>query len=74
MEPLGSVLDMADPRDDGPDPDSRRPAVIGLVVVLALVVIAYFLVNALRKNANLEDCLMSGRSNCAPIEAPASGR
>jgi len=23
----------------------------------------------LRKNANLEDCLMSGRSNCAPIEA-----
>jgi hypothetical protein len=70
----GSVLGMADPHDDGPEPDSRRPAVIGLVVVLALVVIAYFLVNALRKNANLEDCLMSGRSNCAPIEAPASGR
>jgi hypothetical protein len=65
---------MADPHDDGPETDSRRPAVIGLVVVLALVVIAYFLVNALRKNANLEDCLMSGRSNCAPIEAPASGR
>jgi hypothetical protein len=73
-EPLGSVPGMADPHDDGPEPDSRRPAVIGLVVVLALVVIAYFLVNALRKNANLEDCLMSGRSNCAPIEAPASGR
>jgi hypothetical protein len=73
-EPLGSVLGMTDPHDDGPEPDSRRPAVIGLIVVLALVVIAYFLVNALRKNANLEDCLMSGRSNCAPIEAPASGR
>ena len=65
---------MSEPQDDGPEPDSRRPAVIGLVVVLALVVVAYFLVNALRKNANLEDCLMSGRSNCAPIEAPASGR
>ena len=69
---------MTDPRDKGLDPhdggsDSRRPAVIGLVVVLALVVVAYFLVNALRKNANLEDCLMSGRSNCAPIETP-SGR
>ena len=35
---------------------------------------AYFLVTALRKNAELEDCLMAGRRNCAPIEAPASGR
>ena len=65
---------MADPHDDDHEPDSRRPALIGLVVVLALVVAAYFLVNALRENANLEDCLMSGRKNCAPIEAPSSGR
>ena len=69
----GSVGGMTDPGDNGHQPDSRRPAVIGLVVVMALVVVAYFLVNALRKNANLEDCLMSGRSNCAPIETP-SGR
>jgi hypothetical protein len=48
--------------------------VIGLVVVLLLVIGAYFLVTALRKNADLEDCLMSGRRNCAPIEVPASGR
>ncbi len=67
---------MTDPGDNGPQneghgPDSRRPAVIGLVVVLALVVIGYFLMTALRQKANLEDCLMSGRKNCAPIEAPA---
>ena len=61
-----------DPRDPAPGPDSRRPAVIGLILVLVLVVIGYFLVNALRKNANLEDCLMSGRKNCAPIEVPPS--
>ena len=73
-EPLGSVPRMADPHDDEREPDSRRPALIGLVVVLALVVAAYFLVNALRENANLEDCLMSGRKNCAPIEVPPSGR
>ncbi len=65
---------MADPHDDDHELDSRRPALIGLVVVLALVVAAYFLVNALRENANLEDCLMSGRRNCAPIETPPSGR
>ena len=69
---LGSVPRMTRPPDDGHEPDSRRPALIGLVLVLALVVAAYFLVNALRKNADLEDCLMSGRHNCAPIEAPSS--
>ena len=71
--------DLRDPRDDrpgdeDPGPDSRRPAVIGLILVLALVVAGYFLVTALRQNANLEDCLMSGRKNCAPIEVPAPRR
>jgi hypothetical protein len=65
---------MSDPHDDGHEPDSRRPAVIGLALVLLLVIGAYFLVTALRKNSDLEDCLMSGRRNCAPIETPASGR
>ena len=63
-----------DPGDNGHEPDSRRPALIGLAVVLVLVVIAHFLVNALRQNSQMEDCLMSGRRNCAPIEAPSSGR
>ncbi len=62
--------DLKDPHDDG----SRRPAVIGLIGVLVLVVAGYFLVSALRQNANLEDCLMSGRKNCAPIETPAPQR
>jgi hypothetical protein len=62
------------PRAENPEPDSRRPAVIGLVIVLGLVVAAYFLVTALRNNANLEDCLMSGRRNCAPLEIPEKGR
>jgi hypothetical protein len=66
---------MSAPRDDDrldqdPGPDSRRPAVIGLILMLALVVAGYFLVTALRQNANLEDCLMSGRKNCAPLEMP----
>jgi len=53
-----------------PEPDSRRAAVMGLLVVAVLVVAAYFLVDALRENSNLEDCLMSGRRNCAPLEIP----
>ena len=71
--------DLRESHDDSsqaqhPAPETRRPAVIGLFVVLALVVASYFLVTALRQNANLEDCLMSGRKNCAPIEVPASRR
>jgi hypothetical protein len=31
-------------------------------------------VHALRNESNLEDCLMSGRSNCAPIEVPSGNR
>lgn len=59
--------------EHSPEPESRRPAVIGLVVVLVLVVAGYFLMTALRRNADLEDCLMSGRRNCGPaIEAPSS--
>jgi len=48
--------------------------VIGLILVLVLVVAGYFLMSALRQNADLEDCLMSGRKNCAPIETPAPQR
>lgn len=63
--------DLNERRDDAPEPESRRGALIGLAVVLLLVVVAYFLVTALRENASMEDCLMSGRRNCAPIDVPA---
>jgi hypothetical protein len=64
----GQVSDMASD-EQPPEPESRRAAFLGLIVVAVLVVAAYFLVNALRANSNLEDCLMSGRKNCAPIES-----
>jgi hypothetical protein len=65
---------MSQPQNDGPEPDSRQAALIGLAVVLLLVVAGYFLVGALQRNADMEDCLMSGRRNCAPIETPARAR
>lgn len=62
---------MSEPGNGDEQPGSRRAAVAGLVVVLVLVVIAYFLVEALRNESNREDCLMSGRTNCAPIDVPS---
>ena len=65
---------MVQPPEDQGGERSRAGAVIGLIVVLLLVVAAVYLVNALAQGSNLEDCLMSGRSNCAPIEVPPGGR
>jgi hypothetical protein len=43
---------------------------MGFIVILVLAIAGVVLVRELTTNANLEDCLMSGRRNCAPIEVP----
>lgn len=55
-----------------PDQQESRvtASLAGLAFVLAIVVAGFFLVKVLQKQAKLEDCLMSGRTNCAPIEVP----
>ena len=63
----------ADPDRDDP-PDDRRNALIGLGVVLLLVVAGWLLVHWIRDTSRVQDCVMSGRTNCAPIEAAESGR
>jgi hypothetical protein len=41
-----------------------------LALVAVALLAALLLVHRLRESARLEDCLLSGRTNCAPI-APA---
>ncbi|HUC09272.1 MAG TPA: hypothetical protein VL985_02465 [Stellaceae bacterium] len=65
---------MTQPPDEDNHDQSRSRALIGLLVVAVLVIAAVYLVHALRNESNLEDCLMSGRSNCAPIEVPSGNR
>lgn len=57
-------------RDDDGDDDPRRSLInlAGLVFVILLVVGCVWLARALSEHAKLEDCLMSGRTNCAPID------
>jgi hypothetical protein len=51
--------------------DQRRTsALFGLIVILSLAIVGIVLVRELGKKSKLEDCLMSGRTNCAPIEVP----
>ena len=56
--------------DDRETDDRRTAALMGLVIVLALAIAGVVLVRDLGKESKLEDCLMSGRTNCAPIELP----
>jgi hypothetical protein len=63
---------MNNPSEDGDDgADQRRSAaLIGLIIILALAIAGVVLVRELREKSRLEDCLMSGRHNCVPIEVP----
>jgi hypothetical protein len=57
------------PPDESEAPDSRRGALIGFGLVLLLIVGGLVLAHVLRNTAQVQDCVMSGRTNCAPIEA-----
>jgi hypothetical protein len=54
-----------------PDPnqgDSRRGAIVGLVIALIIVAVGWWLARDLRSASKLQDCVMSGRTNCNVIE------
>ncbi len=57
--------------DSDRETDERRTsALIGLIICLALAIAGIVLIRDLGRESKLEDCLMSGRTNCAPIEIP----
>jgi hypothetical protein len=46
------------------DPNPRRGALVGLVLVILLVAGGLLLTRVLRGMAQTQDCALSGRSNC----------
>ena len=67
---IGGQMDNRSERDDETD-QRRSAALIGLIIILALAIAGVVLVRELRERSRIEDCLMSGRTNCAPIEVPS---
>lgn len=55
--------------DDEPPP-SRRGPLIAMVLMLMLLIGGWWLTQSLGSVGRLQDCVMSGRSNCAPIRSP----
>jgi hypothetical protein len=65
-----------DSQDDQPEvnPERHNPAEsarpsgrVFLIVALLMIGAGYFLTIKLRDAGRLQDCVMSGRTNCAPI-------
>lgn len=53
------------PREEEPEPPgTRRGALVGLILVVLLVVGCFVLTHVLRGMSQLQDCALSGRSNC----------
>ena len=51
---------------------NRRTSLVALGVVVVLFVIGWILTRELYTNSKTEDCVMSGRTNCVPIDTNSS--
>ena len=56
---------MTDPDQGG----NRRGAIAGLIVAAVMLAIGLWLAHDLTAASKMQDCLMSGRTNCAVIPA-----
>lgn len=61
-------------RDPDDYPVSTRTLVLVGAFVAAFVVTGVWLLETMRENALIEECLMAGRKNCVPISLPAPER
>jgi hypothetical protein len=57
---------MNEPKQDGGG--SRTPAIAGLAIAVVLLVVGLWLAHELSAASKMQDCLMSGRTNCNVIE------
>jgi hypothetical protein len=57
----------SDPKQDH-EPDSRAGAIAGLVIAIVLLAVGLWLARDLTAASKLQDCVMSGRTNCNVIE------
>jgi hypothetical protein len=55
---------MTDPEESG----SRRGAIAGLLIAVAMLAAGLWLAHDLTAASKMQDCLMSGRTNCNVIE------
>ncbi len=60
--------DSHEPEGDEVEGGNMRQVVAALILLAVLLGGGLWLTGALRKTGNIQDCAMSGRTNCAPIK------
>jgi cell division septal protein FtsQ len=63
---------MADERNPKRETTNRRASLVVLGVVIVLFVIGWVLTRELYSNSKVEDCVLSGRTNCVTIDTQSS--
>jgi hypothetical protein len=61
-------MDDPKPNESRRGNDSRRPAIAGLAIAVILLGVGLWLAHELSAASKMQDCLMSGRTNCNVIE------
>jgi cell division septal protein FtsQ len=59
-------------RNSSRENTNRRASLVALGVVIVLFVIGWVLTRELYSNSKIEDCVLSGRTNCVPIDTRSS--
>ena len=59
-------------RDPKRDRTNRRASWVALGVVVVLFVLGWVLTRELYSNSKIEDCVLSGRTNCVQIDTKSS--
>jgi hypothetical protein len=57
-----------DAMDEPEQGENRGPAIAGLAIAVVLLVVGLWLAHELTAASKMQDCLMSGRTNCNVIE------
>jgi hypothetical protein len=64
MTLFGAEATMSEPEEGG----SRRGAIAGLLIAAVMLAVGLWLARDLTAASKMQDCLMSGRTNCNVIQ------
>jgi hypothetical protein len=60
---------MAEDEPKGSPQSSPLRTIVGLGLIVALILAVLFIMQQLRHASAIQDCVASGRTNCAPISS-----